>query len=380
MRTIRLLSVFPILIFSLLACASYDMDIPAADPHWDDCARFLAGMPVPAGSPFSQAASTAFYNDHRVFMDGFWKKVEEENISRINAWRGDAFRLTNNVNLAFYPLSGADFVNLYTVYPKCNEYLMVALEEPGAIPDPLSMKPAELSSGLSCLRRVMWSIASQNYFKSAVMGQEMSNRYLDGTLPVLLVFTARLGHKILSVEPVVLSPRGEISVSPWTHGVTNDTRIRGYRIRFLVDGERRARSLTYLRMRLGEKTMDMSTEEGRFLSSLPPFAMMTKSAIYLFHSAKLRETREYLLSRSKVIVQDDSGIPYRCFDKTRWDIMLYGVYSRPPYISDLPNPPEQADLAAAYRAGAAPLPFNFGYGVLAGRGRSNLMYAVRRER
>jgi hypothetical protein len=65
------------------------------------------------------------------------------------------------------------------------------------------------------------------------------------------------------------------------------------------------------------------------------------------------------LHNSKVIVQDDSGIPYRFFDPAKWSLRYFGPYLRPvDTFKEYPQP----DLLKAYTENVhEPLPFAFGY-------------------
>ena len=92
-----------------------------------------------------------------------------------------------------------------------------------------------------------------------------------------------------------------------------------------------------------------------------PASALLKSASYLLHDKQFEKTRAMTLASADVVVQDDSGIPYRFFPQPPWGIRLYGRYHRP--IRGL-RYGHQADLQAAYRAKAgelAELPFSFGY-------------------
>ena len=77
------------------------------------------------------------------------------------------------------------------------------------------------------------------------------------------------------------------------------------------------------------------------------------------HGDGFAGVRNFLLQNSRVIIQDDSGIPLRAFPKG-WKVNCYGRY--------VPHNDEfqkyyQPDLAAIYRAKTArpPLGFAFGY-------------------
>jgi hypothetical protein len=86
---------------------------------------------------------------------------------------------------------------------------------------------------------------------------------------------------------------------------------------------------------------------------------LLKAASYLMHSDNFSQVRGYLLTHSKVIVQDDSGIPYRYFDRNKWNIRFYGRYIGP-INRFLKN--GQLDLAKDNStANPTYLPFSFGY-------------------
>lgn len=86
----------------------------------------------------------------------------------------------------------------------------------------------------------------------------------------------------------------------------------------------------------------------------------------------------YMQDKSTLIIQDDSGIPYRYFNSEQWSLALYGTYRYPQKLKDLPYPPHQPSLTRAYELKCYPLPFNFGYGVKRGKGKSNLLLAVKK--
>ena len=81
-----------------------------------------------------------------------------------------------------------------------------------------------------------------------------------------------------------------------------------------------------------------------------------------------------ILENSKLILQDDTGIPYGYFRPADWQVQLYGMYSRP----DRPFKRQfQKDLAKAFRspANVRPLGFSLGYGY--GRRPSSMILARR---
>ncbi len=82
------------------------------------------------------------------------------------------------------------------------------------------------------------------------------------------------------------------------------------------------------------------------------------------------------MATADVVVQDDTGIPYRHLQDGGWAVKLYGVYTPP--LKPM-RYAAQPDLEAAYRsAGVVPgLDFPFGYH---GRDGRSAMLVARRER
>ena len=85
--------------------------------------------------------------------------------------------------------------------------------------------------------------------------------------------------------------------------------------------------------------------------------------------------RNYILQNSNLVLQDDTGVPFRDFEASKWHVQLFGAYSHP----DRPFRREyQRDLARAFQANTnvRELGFSLGYG--AGRRPSILMLAHRK--
>ena len=73
------------------------------------------------------------------------------------------------------------------------------------------------------------------------------------------------------------------------------------------------------------------------------------------------EGKAVVLDKSRFILQDDTGIPYKIFKAKDWRVLLYGEYDKP--IKDFSGV-DQPDLRKAYADGAeavAKLPFHLGY-------------------
>jgi hypothetical protein len=97
----------------------------------------------------------------------------------------------------------------------------------------------------------------------------------------------------------------------------------------------------------------------KFCESLGTGRSFVKAASYLMHRQYFSSARDFLLAHSRMLVQDDSGIPLREFDPVKWTVRLFGSYRAP---IDIFKEHMQPDLADRYKTShPAPLGFSFGY-------------------
>jgi hypothetical protein len=320
-----------------------------------------------------EKTNESVYQKHVLFMNNIWGMIQRETIDLIVPWREKHLVPAGKGDTAFYPLSGADFINLYALFPASNSYLMVAMEQPGDADALRDYQSKRLIEGLAPIQRSIYLYGRNNYFQSKVMIKEMNNNCLPGTAPVLLIFMARLGLTVIDVENVTIDESGLIVSMPIKAGGNPSPKIAGIRINFAHGDSGEIRELVYLSMKLLPDSTSLSVPEGRFLNRLRDVHTLLKSAVYILHYKNYEQVRNFLLQRSFIIIQDDSGIPYSSFN-VEWKISLYGVYR--PYLGLAGcRPVMQYDLEKSYLENSLPLPFNFGYGILSGPKQSNLMIA-----
>ncbi len=350
----------------------------AASPN--DLARFLAGMQISPSSPLASLTQSQAFKEHSREMGPFWSSVLRENIFHMIPWRNQYLLPHFDYGTVFYPLSGGDFINMYILYPVARRYIMVSMEPPGRVPDPLALNVNQLRSGFRALRSVTGSIARKNYMMSAVMRHEMRNPFLEGTLPTILLFAALLELDIRRIEPVGLNSKGEIlPLNEGSKVLGEGPAVRGNRIIFKVSETGPEREILYLSMRLQWDSMDPARPEGKFFMRLENLNVIIKSAFYLLHRPSFEQYCRSLLGRTRLLIQDDSGMPFKLLHRDPWMTLLFGHYSSPLALRDMKHPVTQPEMAAAFRERALPLPFNFGYGVWRHDHKSNLIMAVRKK-
>lgn len=298
----------------------------------DETARFLAGLPV-AGA-LEPLMRDPGWQEHAAAMDEAWAKKQRQQIDPISAWmEQNAPSSYSSTETMFYMFSGPDFLYANIFFPRANTYILAGLEPLGQAPDLTRMPPAMVASELAALRASMSSILRFQYFITKDMRAGLGAGNITGTVPILYVFLARLGYAIVDVTHV-------------------NTPTDGVKITFESGNGRQ--TLYYFKT-------DLSGGNSAFLkwcAARGPGLSLLKAASYLMHGDGFAGVRNFLLEHSRVIVQDDSGIPLRAFPRP-WVVSVFGRY--------VPHTEEfakywQPELAALFqKEQPAELGFAFGY-------------------
>ncbi|HEY2139869.1 MAG TPA: hypothetical protein VGH00_07305 [Chthoniobacterales bacterium] len=314
----------------------------------DDTAHFLAGMPVTG--PLAPLTHDPAWLDHARNLDSAWFKKDYLQIRPIRAWMlanaPEAYETTNTV---YYMFGGPDFLYANLFYPQAKTYILAGLEPVGQVPNLAGIDPATLRTELNGLRDSMHTILQTHYFITKDMRTDLTGANLGGTLPILYVFLARLNCTVLDTT-YVKSP------------------AEGVKINFTRDGSQQ--TLYYFKT-------DLSGGPSPFLkwcAGKGPGVSLLKAASYLMHTEGFSGVRNFLLNNSRVIIQDDSGIPLKAFPKT-WKVDCYGRYV--PH-AEMFGKYHQPELAAIYNQDPPPPELGFAFGYHWQRERGILMLATRK--
>jgi hypothetical protein len=330
----------------------------------DDTARFLAGIPPSANSPLTPLTADPWWQRHAKFFDTAFAQLEQRQLSKIRAWA--------DTNLAaprptmFYMFSGPDFLYADAFYSKATNYVLSALEPVGSVPDLTRLPRGGIGAALYNVERSMGSMLSFSFFITKLMKVDLHAGQLNGTLPILYVFLARSGKTIRDVSPIALDDKGAAYFANENPG-KNAT--RGVRIVFAgSDGEQR--TLYYFSTDLSNPGV-RSSGFLKFCETLAPGNSLIKSASYLLHSGNFTTIRDFLLTKSATIIQDDSGIPLAYYSPGRWRLFPFGRYAGP--IAEFPGRYQPAYAELFRRA----QPMEFGIGYRWRSNESNLLLAVK---
>ena len=329
---------------------------PASASTFDDQARFLAGLPVSAGSPLAAWQDTPDYRDHVATMDKQWKLLSDR-LDKASDWQQAelAPRIQGRRNLIYF-FGGPDAAHAVKLFPGAPIYLLAGLEPVGEIEAPEKMKFSQVHKAIDRLASSLTTFMERSFFRTTEMGSDFQGHGIKGILPVLALMLARSGATIDDIAYFEVDAKGVANVRPasqkWGPGVP------GVRVRFHVASQA-PQEMLYVRVNLYND--DLARQPG-FLAwarSFGPANSFLKAASFILHDSNFSKVRSLLLETSAAVVEDDSGIPYRAFPRGEWEYTCFGKYvvPRKPFGSYF-----QEDLDKACKAmPARPLPFMIGY-------------------
>jgi len=304
-----------------------------SEPSADDLAKFVAGLPA-KDPALAALQKESWWTSYSAELDKKWARMDQRQLASVRSWAQGNPETSRVSGTVYYMFSGPDFLYAHAFFPHASTYILCGTEPVGSVPDISKMPLGNIAADLGNVRKALDTILTTHYFITKDMRVDLTRGSIGGTLPLLFVFLERSGCTINAVN--FSGPSVEID-------------FRG--------PSGRSQSVYYFKTDLSN-----GGGNGAFLAFCKrhgPGASLIKSASYLMHEGNFSTIRNFILANSTVIVQDDSGIPFRDFDQRRWNLKLYGVYDGP---IDLFAKYRQADLAAAYQQSrAGGLGFAFGY-------------------
>jgi hypothetical protein len=327
-----------------------------ADSTFDEFAKIICGN--------SKKLPT---NIDAIYYDSFSKqlnlKLEEINKSRltpITKWNDDALNRNkkSDTNSVFYPFSGGDFLHVNSLYPNANHYVMMAQESVGSIPDLSKMDKIQTKQYIRSVDNILRDIYAKSYFITMNMIKDINSTPVNGMLPVLLWSVSKTGHTITKVEELTVDETGKRTFSPFKVG---ENKAKAVRITFGNSDVGIEKTLTYYSCDISDSGIEKDKALQATLKSIPPSNCFVKSASYLMHYETFTKIRNTILDKAIYLVQDDTGIPYKYFEKNKFNLELYGTYIKP--VSDFSDNLFQKDMAEAYKSSEykSQLSFSLGY-------------------
>jgi len=360
---------FPAALCAFLFCfttaqAAAQTPAPAQPSNLDSVARLIAGL-TPSNPDHAELANSKAWQSHSAEILKSWAKVRDGQLAAMKTWRATELPAQCPVGRTlFYPFSGPDFLNAWTLFPDCETYVMFGLEPIGKMPDASAIGPKEFTKMLATVRDAMANLFERNYFVTNTMRRNLRTEQLHGVVPIFAISMVLSGAEMVSVGP-----------APFVKTGTGKNRVQGVTIEYRTPGNRRLQRVVYYSVDISDKGLTDYPEFLEHLRELKPTTTLIKAASYLMHIREFSKIRGVLLDTSEFLVQDDTGIPYNFLVKRGFEIKPYGTYQMPipPF-----EPQFQQSLMDFYKASKVPaLPFRFGYHTSLAQNRSTLLIGRR---
>jgi hypothetical protein len=322
-------------------------------PPPNDTARFLAGMPIPPNSPLAPLTHDPAWQEHSAYFEKAFAKLNTRQLVKLGDWQNTYLPESKQaLPVVYYMFSGPDFLYADQFFPNASVYIMCGKESMGPPPDPLRI--GNLENALHNLENAMNSSLTTSYFITKDMKVDLQQQNLNGTLPILYVFLARADKSITDVTYVSLDHGGGVHESrPGTGG------IPGVRINYRDRRTGRPQTLYYFTTDISDGGIGANPGFMSFCNHFGVGASFLKSSSYLMFEEGFGRVRNFILDHSQMIVQDDSGIPLASFNRSKWNLRLFGSYVGPIELFKEHDQPQLHELFE--KSNPSALTIGFGY-------------------
>jgi len=318
----------------------------------DDVARFLAGMPLPKVSPLAPLTNDPAWQEHAANFEKAFAKLNIRRLAKVRSWEAQYFPESHEkIPVAYYMFSGPDFLYVDQFFPKADVYILCGKESMGPPPDPLHI--TNLAGALHNLEEAMQPSIRFSFFITKDMKVSLDSQELKGVLPILYVFLARADKSIRDVTFGSLSGGG--SFQPGRAGAGGSP---GVRIQYIDNHSGQEQTLYYFTTDISDGGVG-SSGFLKFCNQFGVGGSFLKASSYLMFEEGFGRIRDFILDHSKVIVQDDAGVPITYFNRNKWNVRVFGTYLGPIEIFKQHYQPKLKELFD--QSAPPPIEFNFGY-------------------
>jgi len=315
-------------------------------------------------TPFNDIDQSSLVSYYRMQNEKI-KPIIENRLSLITNWNQSIMsrNKVSDSSSVFYPFSGADFIHAYYLYPNASEYFMSAIENIGDIVDVSKLNKVEFFEYAKDFDTVMRDIYMRSYFITKNMEEDFSKKTkINGVLPILLWSAAMTNHDIIHVKYFIVDSGFRKKYVDLSARSNNKLSVE---IKLFDKTNNKFQLLNYYSADLSNNGLRKSSKSLKFMKNYVSDNSngFVKSASYLMHYDSTFSTiQQLVLNKNKYFVQDDTGVPFKKFDLSKWNIELYGIYEKP--IKDFSESLYQKSLDEAYKNSSyykGGLNFSLGY-------------------
>jgi hypothetical protein len=320
----------------------------------DDIGLFLAGKPVRRGEILSRLQQTEEYQKHQREMAKLWRGNVSTRLTLMENWsNAEILPAIGGGGTVNYPFGGPDLLHVSAMFTSAKTYALMGLEPVGEVPALESLPPGEVLGALDAFRQATRTQMLVGYFVTKDMRSDLERSVLRGVTPILLSTVALMGGEVESVKSISAGGNPGVEME-------------------YVDKGGRRHTAFYVAGDLSNSGFKGGYQQ--WVAGLGGKVTYFKAASYLMHNDGFSQARNFFLSQSRAILQDDSGIPFRYFAPETWTFRFFGDFERPiPLFAEH----QQQDLVQAYASNPRS-PLGFGSGYHASYSNANLLLAIKR--
>ncbi|MBI5217790.1 MAG: hypothetical protein HY958_02520 [Bacteroidia bacterium] len=337
----------------------------------DDMACIISAMP--ARKYYKKIEKEKFWPQYQKIVNEDWNMVSHYKVKPIKKWT-DSLQLSisKDTNTLFYPFAGADFLYANSFFPYAKNYILVGLEPVGKFQNFDTMSSANIQRYFTKIENSLFYSNKVGFFRTRSMSYELNQIDLNGTIHLLTFYIKRCGYRMLGINYISLDTLGKVK----EYDKKENIRPYAIKIDFCDSARIRRQSLYYFSYNIADQNLKNHKSLLLFAKNIGRQNTFLKAASYLMHGSGFSIIRQYILDNSEVVLQDDSGIPYKNFDASNWDNKLFGHYSK---TIKLFSNKYQTDLKEAIDKSPhkGKIPFRIGYNIH--HNEVNLLYAKKKH-
>jgi hypothetical protein len=314
-------------------------------------ARYISGVHDDQNDSLEQSE---FWKLHAAKTDLRWRLLMQNVGTPIATWVGEKNYLPANApKTLLYPFAGGDFYYANLFYPNRDTVIMIGLEPVGSVFDAKAVESTKLEDYLTTLDRCMFYPHKLGFFRTLSMDDDFSHEFMNGTLHTFMFYLARNGFDLHYVEYFNLDDQG----SPIA--VEAGAEAKGLKIGYSNKSDKQVRQLVYISQDISNTANQKAPGTINYLKQRGSVVSFFKAASYLMYKDYFSDITNVVLGQSKIILQDDSGMPLAAMQKGGFTTEVLGEYTK---TIGLFSNYFQKDMRAEYEAKKpAKLPFTIGY-------------------
>lgn len=269
----------------------------------DQYAKFLSGV--------LEVENDDKYKYHSDVLSKSWNKIDGYCFSKIVAFeKKELSDKSAGIDTVFYPFGGPDIAHAVMLFPSAKKYILIGQERAGNASD---TQKRIGDDALSAIRHSISSFLRKGYFVTMSMASDLHNKHISGVMPVILLSLSKLGYTIKSVTNENLISQNDDSI----------------KIVFYDKNSQDEKTIYYIQSQLQNVSKKLDKLLSFVTQDAGSIATVIKSCSYCMHMREFSKLRNLVISKSDMIIQDDSGIPVKMINNNIFDVSLYGSYKHP---------------------------------------------------